>query len=214
MIWQMFRLLDFNHDGYIDIEEIKPLLKIQSKTDQKVITRFHHYLQNKKFAFSPDEEREVEARHDSKFFNPSEGEILTLDDLGSPLFNTYRREEKEQSQLITLHDFQTLVLTLFSSSNGSPMSPASPVNTEEALVKRVQELLDDVTKVKREREVQYLQAFKVHDIMNEIIEDILKEEPLDVLSGITRSVERLQRTGKYPRQMAAWKLSSTAASPK
>lgn len=212
MIWQMFRLLDHNHDGYVDLEEITPLLKVQSKTDQKIVTRFHHFVQNKRFALSPDEEREVEARHDAKFFDPSEGEVLTVDDLGSPLINTStfgKREDKDQSQLITLSDFQNLILSLFTSSTGSPLSPTSPATTEQIQTKRVKELLEDITKIKKEREAQYLQAFKVHDIMNEILEDVLKEEPLDVLAGIARSVERLQRTGKYPRQMVAWKSAPT-----
>lgn len=67
---------------------------------------------------------------------------------------------------------------------------------------RLTNLLTGVESAVQERvQVKYILEFKIQDIMNEIMGDLLQERPRDVLAGVSRSVARLQRTGKFPKML-------------
>ena len=53
-----------------------------------------------------------------------------------------------------------------------------------------------------QREYQkWLDDNKVNNILDSILEDLLRERPRDVLSGIARSCARIKRTGQYTRTL-------------
>ena len=85
---------------------------------------------------------------------------------------------------MSLHDFQSFVAEYMGDDEN-----------------KVYNLLTSVEKAVQAKQLKYLTEFKVQDIMNDIMGDILKERPRDVLAGIAKSVQRLQRTGAYPKML-------------
>lgn len=150
-LWEIFQMLDSNHDGYVDMDEIEVLLECESKADRKQIMRWKHYLQTRAY-----EERR----------NP-DGEEELQEDPGLKL---------------TLADFHKFVNDYVE-------------NRQE----RITQILEAMRKQVQEKQVAYIVQFKVHEVINDIMDDLLRERPQDVLEGIKKSVERLQRTYKYPK---------------
>lgn len=153
-IWEIFCTLDRNRDGFVDLDEIEPLLKIETKADRKNVIRWKHFLVNK------------ELRAEEDFAQAAE------------------KDEDEYALKVSLHDFHQFLHKMCDNDE-----------------KKIYELLALVKKDAQHKQIQYICDMKIHEIMNEIMEDLLREEPNDVLAGITRSVERLGRTGKFPKML-------------
>lgn len=161
LVWQMFRLLDVNNDGFVDLVELEVLLKTESKSDKKHVAKWKAYLLNK----GRDEDKIRE-------------EDLSQDEESAAAKYSLR---------MSLKDFQ---LFLHEYCGGE--------NSEE----KVAALLGAVEVAVQEKNVKYITEFKVQDIINDIMGDLLRERPKDVLAGIEKSVHRLQRTGKYPKPLS------------
>jgi Ca2+-binding EF-hand superfamily protein len=161
-IWEMFRLLDTNNDGVVDLRELEVLVGPQSK---KQLIRWKHYLANKLYQ--------------------SSGTIpQTLSGATAPVGNDVEDEDEDPIMMarcsMTLRDFQKFVKEY--------------VHHKE---ERIPDLVAAVRRESQVKQIQYIVQFRVHEVLNEIMEDLLKERPYDVLSGIRKSVDRLDRTGKY-----------------
>lgn len=167
-IWEMFRLLDANNDGFVDLHELEDLVGHQSK---KQLVKWRHYLTNK--AQAGVAVPEVHSRP-----RPLSPTAKRDDESSSDEDN----EAERRALQLTLADFQKFVHEY----------------VEKSEEERVPELLMAVRKESQKRSVRYIVQFKVHEIINDVMEDLLKEKPNDVLAGIAKSVERLRRTGKYP----------------
>jgi hypothetical protein len=156
-IWEMFRLLDTNSDGFVDLVELEALIGHQSK---KQLIKWKHYLHNKV--------NEIPQTHNSAHQKEDGNESGSDDD------------DERTSLRLTLSDFQKFIHEYV-----------------EKKEERIGELLTLVRKTTQKKNVDYIVNFKIHEIMNEVMEDLLKEKPVDILGGITKSVERLKRTKKY-----------------
>lgn len=156
-IWEMFRLLDTNSDGFVDLVELEALIGHQNK---KQLIKWKHYLNNK-----VNEIPQVHGHEGSEHVDESGSD----DD-----------EDERKALRLTLAEFQKFVREYV-----------------EKKEERVGELLVLVRKDLQKRNVDYIVKYKVHEIMNEVMEDLLKEKPVDVLTGIVKSVERLRRTKKF-----------------
>lgn len=151
-IWEIFCTLDRNRDGFVDLDEIEPLLRVETKADRKKVIRWKHYLVNKELREVEDFARQAES------------------------------DEDEYSLQVSLHDFHEFIHKMCENDEN-----------------KIYELVSLVKKEVQQKQVSYICDMKIHEIMNEIMEDLLKEEPDDVLAGIQRSVERLKRTGNFPK---------------
>lgn len=158
-VWEMFRLLDTNNDGHVDLRELEALVGHQSK---KQLVKWKHYLTNKNLSIPQTHCSSKEAKNADASSDDEEDEV------------------DRKALRLTLADFQKFVHEYVEKKEES-----------------VPELLATVRKEMQKKSVEYIVQFKVHEIMNEVMEDLLKEKPLDVLAGITKSVERLRRTGRY-----------------
>lgn len=156
-IWEMFRLLDTNSDGFVDLVELEALIGHQNK---KQLIKWKHYLNNKV--------NEVPQTHSFERVADAGGDSGSDDD------------DERKALRLSLADFQKFIQEYVEKNED-----------------RVGELLACVRKDLQKKSVDYIVNYKVHEIMNEVMEDLLKEKPVDVLSGIVKSVERLRRTKKY-----------------
>ena len=160
-VWEMFRLLDANSNGYVELDELEALIGPQSK---KQVIKWKHYLTAKSrqesvgASASPVEE---------PLTNMNSVDLANLDD-------------EPVTLSLTLAEFQNFIHEYVERNDDM-----------------VPQLLEKVRGIAQQRNVQYVIDYNVHDIINEVMEDLLKEKPMDVLSGISKSVERLRRTGKY-----------------
>lgn len=66
---------------------------------------------------------------------------------------------------------------------------------------RIAQLVSVVRKAVQEQQIAYILHARVHDVIQDIMEDLLKERPQDVLAGIEKSVQRLRRTQKFPKPL-------------
>lgn len=204
MIWELFQLMDVNHDSLVDVKELSLLLHVENKKDKKSIARFKALLKQRKIdhkraagsfvdlgatagvtlagtarasfsAGSPD----ASGRKKSVFVTGDDG-ILTIKDEDVTGGHDSDDDDDESPPLL-LRDFQKFLNDFFGDN----------MDRLEAALKMVRAAIQETHR-------RYLTEMKVDEIMNDILEDLLRERPHDVLDGIVRSVGRLRRLGHFP----------------
>lgn len=196
-VWEMFQLLDINSDGFVDMKELEMLLVVEHRDDRKLLTKWKHQLRNKCSSGrlitgrSPESEP-IQPAADASAPQPAaprstRASIVAVDGPEPP------EAAVEQDMKLSLRDFQLFLKEYV-----------------EGKEERVPAILAAVRKAVQEKHIEYILKFRVHDIINEVMDDLLRERPVDVLEGIKRSVCRLQRTNKYPKPIVSKRKQSKA----
>lgn len=92
-IFDMFRMLDVNHDGHVDMDEIEVLLKTDTKADKKHVTKWKYYLNNKEFA-DPSKQADMDSPTKSST-------MLTLADFQKFVHTYIDQKEERIPQLVS-----------------------------------------------------------------------------------------------------------------
>jgi Ca2+-binding EF-hand superfamily protein len=168
-VWSMFQLLDVNQDGFVDLAELEVLLDVETKSDKKAVSKWRAVLSQRKLeyhALAPiTSALDALASTNVSPETTASGVFSVPGDDHAPL-------------KLTLADFQHFILE-FTENDESRV---------EALLSRVREAMQ--TKYNA-----YLEANRVNQILDSVLEDLIRERPHDVLDGIIRSCERIKRTG-------------------
>lgn len=213
LIWELFQLMDVNHDALIDMKELQLLLNIETKKDKKSLAKWKAILHQRETdkkrtsmrqpdtsgtsspesfnnsVNSPTNVQNAKERKMSRFV-PNEEGILTIKD--EDVTGHDSDEEDDSSPPMTLRDFQDFLSDFY----------GDDVERLEATCNHVRDIILNANR-------RYLSEMKVDEIMNDIIEDLLRERPHDVLEGIVRSVNRLRRIGNFPAKVyRSWSIAS------
>lgn len=174
-VWAMFQLLDVNQDGFVDLNEMEAMLKAESKDDKKHLSKWRAIAA----------QRKLEAGSSlAPVTSTAEAEALAsmaVTPESTVVVSTPTTADKEKLRL-TLHDFQQFM--------------EEYTDNDE---KRLEALLGRVRDTMQAEYGRYLQQYKVNDIIDAVVDDLIRERPHDVLDGIIRSCERMKRTGTYAR---------------
>jgi len=168
-IWEMFQLLDLNHDGFVDLEELELLWAAESKRDKKHMLKWKH-----KVSYAAVQQMIAQGKISEELARQQLAQIQSAMD-----------SELDQKPATILYKMSLAEFHYF-------VTDMSDGNTE-----RLKELVGSLRSHVSEKQVRYLQNNRVHEIINDIIEDLLRERPKDVLKCILNSVARLQRLRKY-----------------
>lgn len=172
-VWSVFQLLDVNQDGFVDLDELELLLNVETKSDRKAMSRWRHVLTQRHLDATGSVSSAANSSPPSRDVSPES----TVNTMASTL-NTASTAVAR----LTLSDFQQFVKE-FTDGNED----------------RVATILENVRAAMQAEYNKYLQQNKVNDILDAVLEDLIRERPYDVLEGIIRSCQRMQRTGAYRR---------------
>ena len=192
-IWEMFRSLDSTNSGFIFLDDLASIIGDKYK---KVLLRWKYYLRNNQLSRKSSMPQKSSAQGEDLFASGSSGVAAAMASLAqnnraSFCFDDGSTEqeyaadeddENEERLTVTLPDFQKFMHEI----------ERRDQHTFGLIRQAIQKAIQD-------RQIRYILNFRVADIMNDIMEDLLKERPVDVLSGIVKSVDRLRRADKYPR---------------
>jgi Ca2+-binding EF-hand superfamily protein len=193
-IWEMFQALDTTHSGNVLLEDFEAII---GDTHKKTVLRWKHYLRNKAMERKTSNLQIKKEGSDDPLLASGGGTsglgaaiAAIQSNRASFCFESVDAGDLEESEIddrlsVTLPDFQKFMTEVEKSNSGQYFSIRSMIE-----------------KTLQERQVRYILNLRVADIMNDVMEDLLKERPLDVLAGIAKSVERLRRSNKYPVQAA------------
>lgn len=200
-VWEMFQALDTTHAGNVLLQDFESII---GDTHKKTVVRWKHYLRNKVMERkSSSLQKEVKKEGSDPLLSSgaqggTNGVLAALPSgLGAQMaaiqssraslcFEAVDDGDDEDAEVddrlaVSLPDFQKFM------SEVEKQNPA-----QYSLIREM------IQKTDQERQVRYILNLHVSDILNEVVEDLLKERPLDVLAGIAKSVERLRRSNKYP----------------
>jgi Ca2+-binding EF-hand superfamily protein len=182
IIWNIFQMLDNNRDGFVDLDELEVLLEIETKSDKKAIAKWKAELTQKQH----DDAANQANLSPERSVSPGGALEDVLDNTtASQVLPAVTMFDSAGLLRLALADFQHFMHDF----------------TGGAQVEKLNAIYDNVAKALRQKHQQYLDTMKVSEIMDRIVDDLLRERPRDVVQGIKASCERMQRVGVFPRKL-------------